>query len=49
MNEVGIFMFVILMKKRVEITGIVSKEFFVTGMVFNRDELIKENPRYELQ
>lgn len=50
-NEVGIFYVRYPHEKAGRITGIVSKEFLiVTGNGFSTvDELIKENPRYELQ
>jgi hypothetical protein len=48
-NEVGIFYVRYQMKKR-KITGIVSKELIVTGNgLASVEELIKVNPRYELQ
>lgn len=50
-NEVGIFYVRYPNEKRGSITGIVSKEFLiVTGDGFSTiEELIKKNPRYELQ
>lgn len=50
-NEVGIFYVRYHDEKRGRITGIVSKEFLIiTGDGFSTiEELIKENPRYELQ
>ncbi|MDI1304457.1 MAG: D-alanine--D-alanine ligase, partial [bacterium] len=50
-NEVGIFYVRYPDEKRGRITGIVSKEFLIiTGDGFSTiEELIKENPRYELQ
>lgn len=50
-NEVGIFYVRYPDEKTGKITGIVSKEFLIiTGDGFSTmEELIKENPRYELQ
>jgi hypothetical protein len=50
-NEIGIFYVRYPDEKTGRITGIVSKEFLiVTGNGFSTiEELIKENPRYELQ
>ena len=50
-NEVGIFYVRYPHEKAGSITGIVSKEFLIiTGNGFSTlEELIKENPRYELQ
>lgn len=50
-NEVGIFYVRYPDEKKGRITGIVSKEFMIiTGDgVSNTEELIKKNPRYELQ
>ena len=50
-NEVGIFYVRYPHEKRGIITGLVSKEFLIiTGNGFSTvEELIKENPRYELQ
>jgi len=50
-NEIGIFYVRYPHEKTGRITGIVSKEFLiVTGNGFSTtEELIKENPRYELQ
>ena len=50
-NEVGIFYVRYPNEKQGKITGIVSKEFLIiTGNGFSTvEELIKENPRYELQ
>jgi hypothetical protein len=50
-NEVGIFYVRYPDEKRGRISGIVSKEFLIiTGDGFSTiEELIKENPRYELQ
>ena len=50
-NEVGIFYVRYPHEKSGRITGIVSKEFLIiTGNGFSTvEELIKENPRYELQ